>query len=82
MEHLIDEKDYSETLDYYIGKYEYLTTKRNLTPAAACVVIFAATVDVALRVVFSNESEMIQELEERVSALEGDSEQDEAERTG
>jgi hypothetical protein len=77
MENLISEKDFEETLAYYLGKYTYLTEKRNATPAAACVILLSAVIDTALRVVFSEENETIQNLEERVSDLEGAAESNE-----
>lgn len=57
MEYLIEDKDFKEILSYYIGQYEYLTVKRHIDPAAACVVLFCATVDVALRTVYSDDNE-------------------------
>lgn len=70
MEHLIDDKDFDGLLGYYADKYRRAVEKHKLSPAEACVVLFATTVDVALRTVFSEEDERLTDLDERLSELE------------
>lgn len=73
MEHLVTDKEFDETLTYYRSKYESLTSGPaafSLPPAAACVVLLVGIIDTALRVVFSEEDEMLEDFNERLTALE------------
>lgn len=73
MEHLITDKEFNETLAYYVTKFRHLGEVHKASPAEACVVLLCGIIDTALRVVFSEEDERLSDLEERVSELEGDS---------
>jgi hypothetical protein len=57
MEHLIDPKDFKETLSYYRGHYTDLVKEAALPPAAACVVLLCGIIDTALRVAFDDSEE-------------------------